>query len=322
MKNQISWSILLKQLGKKDAEPDPVFIEWIQDKENQRFWDELQVLYSINGDVPEYYQPEQEKGWKNIEKRTSKRVVPLNDVRYLLRTAAAVLLFILGAAGYRALDLHNQKDTYSEVVSPYGHKTMVLLPDSSIVWLNGNSKLKYKTDFSRGRVVTLEGEALFDIRKQPKNLFSVNSGALRIEVYGTRFNLRSYSKDDEIEVALVKGRVGVFKDHQHLKTMKPGEVITYLPVQNKILKNHGKIDQIVSWQSGELIINNKPIDEVFGYLERWYGVKIEFSEELLNGHQLSFKVKAESLRELLSIINKITPIRYTIDGEKVVVTKP
>lgn len=322
MKNQIPWNILLNQLEGKPAQPDPLFIEWIQNRENQRFWDELQVLYSINGNIPPSYQPDQAKGWKNIEKRTLKSARPTNYIRHLLRIAASVLLFISGAAGYRALDLHKQKDLWSEVVSPYGHKTMIMLPDSSTVWLNGNSKLKYKTDFSRGRVVALEGEALFDIRKQPKNLFSVNAGSLRVEVYGTKFNLRSFHADDEIEVALVKGSVGVFKDRQHLRTMNPGEVITYLPGQNKIAMSSGMIDQIISWQSGELIINNKPIDEVFGYLERWYGVKIEFSEKLLNGHHLSFKVKAESLRELLSIINKITPIRYTIDGEKVVVTKP
>lgn len=322
MKNQIPWNILLQHLGNKDTKPDPLFNEWLQDRENQQFWDELQVLYSINGNVPEYYQPDQAIGWKNIEHRILKSAIPTNYIRYLVRVAASVLLFVLGAAGYWALDLHNQKDIYSEVVSPYGHKTMVLLPDSSTVWLNGSSKLKYKTDFSRGRVVELEGEALFDVKKQPANLFSVKSGSLRIEVYGTKFNFRAFPEDDEIEVALIKGSVGIFKGQQHLKTMKSGEVTTYLPVENKMITTSGTIDQIISWQSDELIIDNKTIEEVFDYLERWYGVTIEFSDDLRNGHKLSFKVKTESLRELLSIIDRINPIRYTIDGKKVVVTKP
>jgi len=59
------------------------------------------------------------------------------------------------------------------------------------------------------------------------------------------------------------------------------------------------------------------IDEVFKYLERWYGVQIESADNFRSGQKLSFKVKSESLRELLSIINRITPIQYTIDGQKV-----
>jgi ferric-dicitrate binding protein FerR (iron transport regulator) len=322
MKHQIPWNLLLEHLKDKSAEIDPQFREWLQDKENQQFWDELQVLYSINGNVPEYYQPEQEKGWKNIEHRILKSVHRTNNIHYLLRIAASILLFMLGAAGYWILDQQTRKDIYSEVVSPYGHKTMVLLPDSSVVWLNGNSRIRYKTDFSRERVVELEGEALFDIQKRPSNLFSVQSGSIRLEVYGTKFNFRSFTDENETEIALLNGSVGIFRDDLHLKTMKPGEVVTYFPDENKILTTARKIDQIISWQSDELVINNKILKEVFGYLERWYGVSINYTEEdLQHGQKLSFKVKTESLRELLSIINRITPIKYSIDGKNVRITK-
>jgi transmembrane sensor len=321
MKNQIPWNLLLEHLKDKGAKVDPQFREWLQDRENQQFWDELQVLYSVNGNVPEYYQPEQEKGWKNIEHRILKSVHRTNYIHDLLRIAASILLFVLGAAGYWVLDQQTRKDVYSEVFSPYGHKTMALLPDSSVVWLNGNSRIRYKTDFSRERVVELEGEALFDIRKRPSNLFSVQSGPIRLEVYGTKFNFRSFTDEHKAEVTLVNGSLAVYKDLQHLKTLKPGEIVIYDPDQNKIMPTSGKIDQIISWQSDELIINNKSIEEVFRYLERWYGVSIDFSEELQTSQKLSFKVKTESLRELLSIINRITPIKYTIDGAKVVVTK-
>ncbi|MGV8096118.1 MAG: FecR family protein [Mangrovibacterium sp.] len=322
MKDQIPWNLLLEHLKDKGAKVDPPFREWLQDRGNQQFWDELQVFYSINGNVPAYYQPEQEKGWKNIERRISKSVTRTDYIRYLLRIAASVLLFMLGAAGYWVLDQQTRKDVYSEVFSPYGHKTMALLPDSSVVWLNGNSRIRYKTDFSRERVVELEGEALFDIRKRPSNLFSVQSGSIRLEVYGTKFNLRSFADENKTEIALLHGSVGIFRDNLHLKTMKPDEIVTYFPDKDKILTTTGEIDQIISWQSDELIINNKTMKEVCGYLERWYGISINYTEEDLQHRQkLSFKVKTESLRELLSIINRIIPIKYNIDGENVRITK-
>lgn len=322
MKGQIPWNILLTNLRSEVTKPDPQFEKWLEDKENRQFWDELQIIYAIEGNVPDYYQPDQEKGWQNIEHRILKSVHYKNHIRYLLRIAASVLLFMLGAAGCWFLNSHMREDVYSEVVSPYGHKTMILLPDSSVAWLNGNSRIRYKTDFRHERVVELEGEALFDVHRKPGNLFSVRSKSIRIEVYGTKFNFRAFPNDDKVEITLVHGSVGIFKDQQYLKTMKPGEVVTYLPGQNKIITTSGKIDQIISWQSDELVITNKTLGEVFAYLERWYGVTISFPDELKNGQKLSFKVKTESLRELLSVINRIIPINYTIDGQKVTVTKP
>ncbi|MEN6320162.1 MAG: DUF4974 domain-containing protein, partial [Syntrophaceae bacterium] len=99
--------------------------------------------------------------------------------------------------------------------------------------------------------------------------------------------------------------------------MKPGEVVVYSPIKNKLLTTDSNLEQITSWQSGELIINNMPLTEVFGYLERWYGVDIAFTGRVNTGQKLSFKVKTESLRELLSIIDRITPVEYTIDGQHV-----
>ncbi|MGV8134018.1 MAG: FecR family protein [Mangrovibacterium sp.] len=317
MKNQIPWNILMKQLGNKDTKSDPLFNEWIQEKENRQFWEELQVIYSVNGNIPEYYEPDHRKGWNNIEQRMIRSVRHRGRVLYLLRIAASVLLFMLGATGYWLVDHHDQKAVYSEVVSPYGHKTMVLLPDSSVVWLNGNSRIRYKTDFRKERIVELEGEALFEVQKRPGNLFSVTSGLLRLEVYGTKFNFRSFCGEKEPEIALISGSVGIYNGNHHLKTMKPGEVVVYSPIKNKLLTTDSNLEQITSWQSGELIIHNMPLTEVFGYLERWYGVDIAFTGRVNTGQKLSFKVKTESLRELLSIIDRITPVEYTIDGQHV-----
>lgn len=320
MKDQIPWNLLLHHLRARETTPDPLFDEWIRERDNQRFWDELQVIYSVNGNIPEFYQPDHRKGWHNIEQRITGSVRRRNHVLYLLRIAAAFILFILGATTYRLASDRDQEAVYSEVVSPYGHKTMVLLPDSSVVWLNGNSRIRYKTDFSRERAVELEGEALFEVQKRRGNLFSVTSGLLRLEVYGTKFNFRSFCGEKEPEIALISGSVGIYNGDQHLRTMKPGEVVVYSPLKNKLLTTDSNIKQVTSWQSGELIINNMPLSEVFGYLERWYGVDIEFTERVNTGQKLSFKVKTESLRELLSIIDRITPVEYSIDGQHVKIT--
>jgi transmembrane sensor len=77
----------------------------------------------------------------------------------------------------------------------------------------------------------------------------------------------------------------------------------------------------MSWSNNELIFENKTFAEIVSYLERWYGVEIEISEELAEQHRYTFRVKTESLKELLDLINVITPISYEINGKQVWIAK-
>jgi ferric-dicitrate binding protein FerR (iron transport regulator) len=81
------------------------------------------------------------------------------------------------------------------------------------------------------------------------------------------------------------------------------------------------MNQITSWKADELVIENETFENVTKYLERWYGVEITLDEKLKNTVKLSFKVKTESLTELLSIIDHITPIKYEINGKQVKIMK-
>ena len=201
-------------------------------------------------------------------------------------------------------------------------KTSVLLPDGSLIWLNGNSKIKYNTDFIHSRNVELTGEALFKVAKNPHSLFTIKAEKLKLEVYGTTFNVKSYPEELSSEIALVEGSIGLFSDKQLLKKMVPGEVVTFNSSDSKLSVSRGNIGQITSWRADELIVENEPFENVIKYLERWYGIEITLDKSLEQSNRLSFKVKTESLIELLSIINHITPVVYEINGKQVKLSKP
>ncbi len=325
MDKQIPWNSILDSIQNNAEKEGTLLGDWLREsKGNQQIYDELNVIYKINGTIPDCYVPDPDKGWGNILRRISRSGQKIRLNKYLFRAAASILLCAFGAALFWAVDRHTEVGgVFSEVVSPYGHKTMVMLPDSSVVWLNGDSKLRYKTDFSKERRVELKGEALFEVHKNPGKVFSVQSNTIRVEVFGTKFNFRSYENDEEVEVALLEGSVGIYKGNKFLKEMSPGEVATYLPQRNKLqYSRNDDLGQITSWQSDELVIDNMTAREIFKYLERWYGVQIGYDGRLNLEQKLSFKVKTESLSELLSIMEKIYPIKYTINGKKVTVTKP
>jgi ferric-dicitrate binding protein FerR (iron transport regulator) len=167
----------------------------------------------------------------------------------------------------------------------------------------------------------LSGEAMFEVTKKPDNLFTVKSKDIRVEVYGTTFNVQSYDEDNISEIALVEGSIGLFHQDKLMKKMEPGEVIAYNAVEKKFSSQQGNMQQITSWKADELIIENETFESMVKYLERWYGVEITVNPSLKQNQRLSFKVKTESLIELLSIIDHITPVSYEIKGKQVKIMK-
>lgn len=320
--DQTPWEHIQNKLRNPGETENETLQNWLdEDAENKTMLDDLKVIYSISGNVPESFVPQKDQAWQKILSRITANKPQSRIIRFMLRVAASILLIALGVGGSYFIQNHESGNSFTEVYSPYGHKTMVVLPDNSKVWLNGDSRIKYSTDFSDSRNVELSGEALFEVTKNQRNLFTVKSKNIRIEVYGTTFNVQSYDNDVISEVALVEGSVGLYRDEQLLKKMIPGEVIVYDTQRNKFSSHQGNIGQITSWKSDELIIENETFESMAKYLERWYGVEITLDQSLRQNLRLSFKVKTESLIELLSIIDHITPVSYEISGKQVKITK-
>lgn len=320
--NETPWKHIQNKLQNPDRPEDNELTNWLAaSDENKTMMDELKVIYSITGKVSESFVPGKDQAWEKVISRIKIPKHRLGPIKIMLRIAASFLLIALGIGGGLFMQKKDIGNSYTEVYSPYGHKTMIILPDSSQVWLNGNTRLKYATDFAQERNVELSGEALFKVAKNPNKLFTVKSRQLNIKVYGTTFNVKSYKEDTNSEVALVEGSVGLFHNNKLMTRMTPGEVITYDTSKDKFSSNGGNIDQITSWKSDELVIENESFENMVKYLERWYGVEIKVDKSLNQNLRLSFKVKTESLTELLTIINHITPVSYQINGKQVRITR-
>lgn len=317
MTDQTPWKEIQEKLRDPNQPEDERLESWLKEAGNQRVFDDLKVIYAVTGHVPETFIPQKDQAWQQILKRVSVRTNKINLTRTLLQIAASILLVALGVGGGILLQKRLVDRSFTEIYSPYGHKTLVVLPDGSEVWLNGNTQLKYHSDFRNSRNLELTGEALFKVQKNPEKMFTVKSAELKLEVYGTTFDVKAYPEDVNSEVTLVEGSVGLYGNKKFLKTMTPGEVVTYNTETDTYSSRRGNISQIISWRADELVIDNQTFDEVVKYLERWYGVTISLDKSMNQNLRLSFKVKTESLIELLSIINHITPISYEIDGKHV-----
>ena len=106
--------------------------------------------------------------------------------------------------------LSDQTLSYS-VESPRGSKLKLSLPDGTSVWLNADSKLLYDNNFGiNNRNVTLCGEGYFEVSKNKNLPFQVVSDDIKVEVLGTKFNVKNYPEDPNIKVALLEGSVMLY----------------------------------------------------------------------------------------------------------------
>ena len=104
-----------------------------------------------------------------------------------------------------------QEHTINEISTKTGAHSKIILPDGSLVWLNGGSRLTYDKAFNKGetREVELKGEAYFDVAKNALKPFIIHTHQMDIKVLGTAFNVKSYPGDKSSETSLIHGSIEV-----------------------------------------------------------------------------------------------------------------
>ncbi len=323
MKEQIPWESIQRLANEETDQKDRKLLEeWLAlDVKNSEFLEELMVIDTLSQPGTEIY-PDKAKSWSKIEQRItsskSKQFFAANKFRYA--AAAAILLFAVNVfliARYLT-DANNLRNQYTEIVSPPGQKSKVVLPDSSVVWLNSGTILSWSKNFNkRQREVKLTGEGFFEVKKDESKTFRVNAGILSVEVLGTQFNVKSYPDDDFQEITVSEGKVGLSVYGKELRQLEKNDQAYYDLSTNKISYRKESPDIVSSWKNNELIFEDKPIEGIIKYLERWYGVKIDADDGILDGQRYTFTVKTESFREMLEILKVLIPFDYEINGKEV-----
>jgi ferric-dicitrate binding protein FerR (iron transport regulator) len=233
-----------------------------------------------------------------------------------------------------------EQKTFSEVSTKPGSKTKLVLPDSSVVWLNAGSKLTYNEQFGvKNRNATLTGEAFFEVKKTGIP-FIIQTNSVQIKVLGTSFNVRSYPDEKTTETSLIHGKVEITLNNRpgEKYTLKPNEKLIIANEPEKILnKVPGKKEPLVmisslthledstiietSWVENKLVFRDESFADVARKMERWYGVTIEFTDEAVARYHLYGSFTRENITEALDALRIGFHFNYRIEGEKILIAK-
>jgi len=214
----------------------------------------------------------------------------------LKKVAAAILVLIsVGSVSYyfgeqRRMDeiaefMKNQQIS-SEVTTPMGSTSKVLLPDGSLAIVNAGTTLTYKYNYAeRIREIHLDGEAYFDVVRDEEHPFVVKTNNLDIKVLGTTFNMKSYSNDPETKIALITGSVNVKVNPQDNDamdfTLSPDKMLTYDKISHNVGISEFRERDILAWTTGRLKFENLPFPHIVKDLERKFDVQIRIESERL-----------------------------------------
>lgn len=206
------------------------------------------------------------------------------------------------------------------ISTPNGGKYEIILPDGTKVILNSASSLTFPTAFiGAEREVKLDGEAYFEVAKDKKKRFIVNSGIQSVEVLGTHFNISAYPDEQAIKTTLVEGSVKVSAG-QYSTLLVPGQQsVTGRDGAGNISKNYVDIDKEIAWKNGILSFEQDDVKSVMRKISRWYDVAIEYSGDFPDERFFGEISRQSNLSEVARIL-ELNNIHLEIKGKTVKVS--
>ena len=238
--------------------------------------------------------------------------------------ASLVILFSSLWIARQYLDL-TRRPAFITASNPSGKIQAILLPDSSRVWLNAASSIRYSPAFGKGskgrREVYLEGEGFFDVMTDLAHPFVVHAGSLTTTVLGTSFDVKSFADEPLASVTVIRGKVGVRDSVRVFDVLTPARQLQVDTRTGKSTMAVIDTSQVMGWRNGKLQFSGQTLEEIAASLGRWYNVRFIFSNPAIGScrYYLNFE-NTIPLQQLLAALKETTDLDFREDDASHTVT--
>ncbi len=231
------------------------------------------------------------------------------------------LLVVDSACEGKAFAEEGQALTYNVLAVPAGGEFFYVLPDSTRVWINSDSELRFPTNFVDGvRRVELRGEAFFDVAHDRRSPFVVTLSGGDITVYGTRFNVTDY-KETGLSAVLVEGSIGFRSLQGDTVRLTPSERMVYGGDETGISVEKVDTELYTAWIDHRFVFRGQTLEEIMSTLARWYDFDIVFADEEARTIRLSGRLnRYDDIRVLLRTYEEVAGVHFGIRGREIVVS--
>lgn len=227
--------------------------------------------------------------------------------------------FQAGAAGQGARKKGQEMASVVLMTTPRGKDCHLTLSDGTRVWLNADSKLEFPEQF-RGarRTVRLSGEAYFEVAKDSRHPFVVETEYLTTTVLGTSFNVRAYTVSDA-SVTLVEGRVQVASPSVRKPVvLKPGQRLDV--VGSRFSMNTVNTYAYTQRKEGFFYFPDDTMRQIMVELGRWYNKAVVFEDASHMNLRLHFVAeRTQSLAEIVNSLSEMDGVNIELGSNEIVV---
>lgn len=196
---------------------------------------------------------------------------------------------------------------------------MYILPDSSTVWLEPDSKVRISSEFLAKREVWLTGSSVFEVKKKANTDFKVYINTACIEVKGTVFSVNQPTLDTSI-IALYEGAIDFIGKNQSLISMTPSQRLVYnVHTGSTHVEN---FSENIQWLDGNYRFTDIRIDNLMDFIRKKYRVEVELDEAVNHGLLLTGTIRNDEKVE--SVIEKIcftSCLNYKKEGLRYILIK-
>ena len=297
-------------------EQEKKFAEWLavsgNDAEYNKYlkiWKEIAEASADSFDT--------ERAWSELNRRLAeerrRNFFSSRIVRVSAGIAAAAAVAFVSIFSY---DIYESSGSKAVEFASVSGKSRVSLPDGSDVTLDTGASVSYEESFGKKtRNIIADGRVFFDVFKDKKKPFVIQTGGLEIKVLGTKFDVDS--RLDEVIVSLVEGSVsltGIGDGSESI--MKAGEVAVFDKKSGEVRIGKGDVRGSMLWCMERLSFQDATLDKVCHDLSMWYGVNVVLADNLVGKGCINFTITDESLESVLSIISATTGVNYRFESPK------
>ena len=324
---------------------------WLLEEKNKEYFNKYRSIWQASvrlGGRNKFNAP---KGWTNIKNlagiiNENEKNKPTGTLTLFLKIAAAILLLISGTA---LLTWHitsknitpQELSEYTSISSPLGSKCSIILPDSTMVWLNAGSKITYPKNFNDyERRLTLVGEAFFDVTSNKEKPFMVQTSDILVRAFGTKFNIKAYPEECKVDIQLLNG-----KNLSEEIILKPNEKVIYHKKNNQLtgvksdseysfdstnskLNNIKKTESIeinsniktelyTSWKDRRWIIEGENLENFAKILERRYNITIVFANNELKAVKFTGIIENETIEQIMEALRLTSPLTFEMSKDTI-----
>lgn len=252
------------------------------------------------------------------------RSLPVPEKRWLhwLPYVAAILICVcMGIGSFLYVDRKIGNTREYRVLADKGQRASLVLPDGTKVWLNSHTEVTYGSDYGTNeRLVSLTGEAYFEVAKDREHRFVVRTAEMDVEAIGTSFGIKAYQEDKGITASLFSGKVKVTTAGKTI-FLAQGEQAVFDKSTGMLSvirpENIGYADM---WRNNELAFKGETLRDIAVLLNRMYNVEIQFESGEIQDYRFSGVIKNNSLDNVFELISLTAPIEYRAKGDTIILS--